>query len=56
MLWNQFEDKTSIQDFDKMEICITITKRDVLNNFAKVFDLLGLLTPLTLVSTEVMEN
>ena len=44
--WNQFEDKICIKGFDEM-ITSFVTKRDVLHSVAKIFDPLGLVSPVT---------
>ena len=50
LLWDEVEDTISIGGFDKVDTSkqVVVTKRDVLHVVAKVFDPLGLLTPLTL--------
>ena len=46
LLWNQFEDTINIPGFDKAAISEVVTKRDVLHSVAKIFDPLGLLSPI----------
>ena len=46
LLWNQFEDKICIKRFDEV-ITSFATKHDVLHSVVKIFDPLGLVSPIT---------
>ena len=46
LLWNQFEDTINIPGFDKATISEVVTKHDVLHSVVKIFDPLGLLSPI----------
>ena len=47
IMWNRSDDTITISGFDGMTCAADVTKRDVLHSVARIFDPLGLCSPIT---------